>query len=99
MKALILALLLAAAPIFPFASYDKIDASDMIPACEGRAAIVRIDAEWQALSDITKVDSRDMFLHSTAGQPDYVYLTMGTKDGRIKVLKVLSFVEAQKLYP
>lgn len=96
-KALIFALAVALAPPFPWTTYDDVPTPTFIGRlCDGTVVAGRISPEWVVATTTT----RDLFIHYTDGNLDFMFFTEGTVSGRkIVVRKVLSLDEALKAYP
>lgn len=86
-----------AAPRFPFATYQAVGpvSGPARQVCGGDAVYVTINEEWRVFSSKTK----DVFIHFTDGEPDFVYFAVGQAGGVITVTRSLPYEEARRLYP
>ena len=83
----------AGVPPFPFTEYPP--ARQVQPACHGPALAADLSDDWIGLSS----ETRDVFIHLTNGEPDYVYFAVGTVGNGPVVQRVLPIAEAKVRYP
>jgi len=88
----------AGAPAFPYHRYADIPDDVLIgPTCpDGDVMMGRSGETFRILT----MGDRDIFIHVTDGQADYIYFTQGTaEDGVIHVLHVYTADEVKAHYP
>lgn len=82
-------------PVFPYTDYGSIPGVVPDgPVCQGAAVRLHSD-EYVIYTSETK----DIFVHNTDGEADFVYFAKSTGAEKINIVKSLTIDDAKRLYP
>lgn len=82
-------------PAFPYTSYGEMrGVVPDGPVCQGTAMRLHND-EYVIYS----TDAKDIFVHSTDGEADFVYFAKSTGAEKINIIRAVTIDEAKRLYP